>query len=534
MTEKVGVKGRLARMFLNFLDEHGDYRTSLEEAAARAAAASASSLLAKDREGRKKKRRRGRFGLGGEEFDDEDELDEIDMQEQQQAKPNPNQLPEDPYDQVQFYIRTFRQRTYEQFTEQVELTKLQVQNWMHDELHHPIRVPACSISLLLLCAAMLAWRRRRSKSQKIQRIHGIMGKKYVASTYLQPNFIRGKLLGEYTAEGVQELEKLEVKAVKAEEAALSGMRPYQRKKYERLQKLEYVGDLIVTIWLFVGMAASACCAVISVGRLYGYFLEYGDVSNIVGISNATEQLDGYIYSMEGPTDDDGYPLSMKNEAEEKYAVCLNEAEARGVEDPTTVCDVNAFFETVAAEQEQEVEVPLSPFRERILHLLNSTPLPPALNTYMATLPTQTVVYLSSLFSFTIFLLSHYIAHKIHMAVSSNDPMKLFVATSNDNTVKADGTVVAKRGETEAQRKRRERMLQQEKMKAQMARLAMEAKQKVAERRMRLEGEEAVKKEAEEAEVKKKEERVRCFSLMVLVPSFTCSNTNSFSTQFNTG
>ena len=311
MTEKVGLKGRLARMFLNFLDEHGDYRTSLEEAAARAAAASASSLLAKDREGRKKKRRRGRFGLGGEEFDedDEDELDEIDMQ--QQAKPNPNQLPEDPYDQVQFYIRTFRQRTYEQFTEQVELTKLQVQNWMHDELHHPIRVPACSISLLLLCAAMLAWRRRRSKSQKIQRIHGIMGKKYVASTYLQPNFIRGKLLGEYTAQGIQELEKLESKAVKAEEAALSGMRPYQRKKYERLQKLEYAGDLIVTIWLFIGMAASACCAVISVGRLYGYFLEYGDVSNIVGNNNETEQLDGYIYSMEGPTDDDGYPLSMR-------------------------------------------------------------------------------------------------------------------------------------------------------------------------------------------------------------------------------
>ena len=88
-------------------------------------------------------------------------------------------------------------------------------------------------------------------------------------------------------------------------------------------------------------------------------------------------------------------------------MCLNEAEARGVEDPTTVCDVNAFFN---AEQQQEVEVPLSPFRERILHLLNSTRLPPALNTYMATLPTQTVVYLSSLFSFTVFLLSHYIAH----------------------------------------------------------------------------------------------------------------------------
>ncbi|EJK67480.1 hypothetical protein THAOC_11478, partial [Thalassiosira oceanica] len=34
-----GAKARLARMFLNFLDEHGDYRTQLEETAARAAAA---------------------------------------------------------------------------------------------------------------------------------------------------------------------------------------------------------------------------------------------------------------------------------------------------------------------------------------------------------------------------------------------------------------------------------------------------------------------------------------------------------------
>jgi hypothetical protein len=141
--------------------------------------------------------------------------------------------------------------------------------------------------------------------------------------------------------------------------------------------------------------------------------------------------------------------------------------------------VHAFFEeaaAAAAQQEQE-EITLSPLRQQILQLLTKTSLPPSFTKYIAALPTQTVAYLSSLFSFALFLLSHYISHKIHVAALSNDPMKHFVATANDNTIKADGTVVAKKGETEAQRKRRERMLQQEKMKAQMAQLAMEAKQK---------------------------------------------------------
>jgi hypothetical protein len=189
---------------------------------------------------------------------------------------------------------------------------------------------------------------------------------------------------------------------------------------------------------------------------------------------------------------------------------LSEAEARGVEDPTTECDVKAFFEAAAAAeqlQKQQESLHLSPVRENVLQLLNYTRLPPALKTYIVTLSIQTVAYIFSLFSFSLFLFFHYISHKIHIAAISNDPMKHFVATANDDTIKADGTVVAKRGETEAQRKRRERMLQQEKMKAQMAQLAMEAKQKVDERRRRLEGEEAVKKEEEEAEVKKKEEQV---------------------------
>jgi hypothetical protein len=469
MPPNLGLKGRLARMFLDFLDEHGDYRTQLEEAAARAAAASASSLLAKDREGRKKKRRRGRFGLGGEEYDEDDE--ELEMIEERPPVDPKKQLPEDPYEQIQFYIRTFRQRTTEQFYEQVELKKLQIQTWMHDELHHPMRVPAFSLSLLILCAVLLGWRKRLAKFQKMQRVHGILGKKFVASTYLHPHFLRGRIMGEFSPTGQIELEKLNAKAQKAEEAALASMRPYQRKKYERLQKLEKIGDRIVTVWLMVGMAASACCAVISVGRLYGYFSDQYS-NNVMG--NETEKLDGYIYSIDGPTDNDGYPESIKNAAEENYAQCLSEAEASGIENPTTVCDVNVFFAEAAAQQQQNQEnVPLSPLREMILNLLNSTRIPPALATYLATLPNQTVAYLSSLFSFTLFLLTHYVSHKIHVAAMQNDPMKYFVATATDSTIKADGTVEAKKGETEAQRKRRERMLQQERYKAQMAQLAME-------------------------------------------------------------
>lgn len=455
MSERPGLKGRLARMFLNFLDEHGDYRTQLEEAAARAAAATAGSMLAKDRERLQKKRRRGRFGLSG---DDDDEH----YQEIEQQPPNTrNQLPEDPYDQVQFYIRTFRQRTYEQFAEQIRTMQLELQNWAHDELHHRTHVPVTSVSLSCLCALVLMYRRRRAHSRWVARIHGIMGKKYVASSYLHPNVLRGYIGGEYTASGWNEIQKLSGKASKAEEAALASMRPYQRKKYERLQKLERIGERIVTVWLIVGMVASLCCALLSVGRLYGHFVE-----------EEVQLLDGHIYSMDGPTDNDGYPLDNKNEAEENYAACLAEAEGRGVEDPTTVCNVHDFFE--AAEQQEEV---LSPLRQTVLQFLSNTSLPPTLSKYIATLPTQTIAYLSSLFSFGLFLFSHYISHKIHVSVLSNDPMKHFVATANDDTIKADGTVVAKKGETEAQRKRRERMLQQEKMKAQMAQLAMEAKQK---------------------------------------------------------
>jgi len=85
-------------------------------------------------------------------------------------------------------------------------------------------------------------------------------------------------------------------------------------------------------------------------------------------------------------------------------------------------------------------------------------------------------------------------------------MKHFVISATDKSIKADGTVAAKKGETEAQRKKRERMLQNERLKAKMAQLAMEAKQRVQERRERLEGAAAVEKEKEEAQKKLVEEQ----------------------------
>mmetsp|Transcript_11163 Transcript_11163/g.19778 ORF Transcript_11163/g.19778 Transcript_11163/m.19778 type:complete len:135 (-) Transcript_11163:452-856(-) len=120
MPPKTSVKGRLARAFLSFLDEHGDYRTQLEEAAARAAAAEANALYSKDRRGRKKKRRRGKLKDGEEEIAEGDEAweelfpfssPELD------APPKHPQLPEDPYEQIQFYFHTFTHRTKLQLEE---------------------------------------------------------------------------------------------------------------------------------------------------------------------------------------------------------------------------------------------------------------------------------------------------------------------------------------------------------------------------------------------------------------------------------
>ncbi|KAL9190063.1 hypothetical protein ACHAXT_007274 [Thalassiosira profunda] len=501
-----GVKAKLARAFLNFLDEHGDYRTTLEEAAARAAAAEAGALWAKDRRGRKKRRRRGR-GLLGEE--DEGELLEGEEEEEEEAEelppPQPKHpaLPEDPYEQIQFYFKTFTHRTQLQLEEKVEQYRTLTQKWVHDELHHPARVPLLSGGMLF--ATLLLWgvKARRKKISGIARVHGILGKKLNLKDYLHASFLKGRGLLQFSKEGKEKLDRMGEKADKAEAAALASMRPYQRKKYERFVRLERVGEGVVTFCLALGVLASGITLILSLAALIrGEHLSLGE----------GERLDGHIYSLDGPTDSDGYPIGMRELAEEKYAACVWEAEEQGIEDPTTVCDVESFFDEAANELHpngaaEEAEGPTSPLRTTIRHLLVShLRVPPALAAYLTTLRSQTIAYLSSLVTFLLFLTSHYLAHKIHLATIAHDPMKHFVLAATDKSVKADGTVEAKRGETEAQRKRRERMLQNERLKAKMAQLAAEAKQKVDERRERLEGAAAAEREKAEADRKVAEEQ----------------------------
>jgi len=280
--------------------------------------------------------------------------------------------------------------------------------------------------------------------------------------------------------------------------------------------------------LIVGLVASGVTLGLSLNSLFrdggggGGMENNGDDATILdGQQKKQKKLDGHIYSLDGPVDSDGYPLGMRELAEENYAKCLSDAEGNGIEDGTSVCNVNTFFDAAATAAELEgmqkkndksdillgEEVPSSPLRTKINNLLTSTlRMPPSLAIYLTTLQTQTIAYLSSLFTFLLFLTSHYIAHKIHLATMQNDPMKHFVASATDKSVRADGTVAIKKGETEAQRKKRERMLQNERLKSKMGQLAMEAKQRVEERRRRIEGHAAVEKEKEEVQKKAVEEQ----------------------------
>ena len=486
-----GVKARLARMFLNFLDEHGDYRTQLEETAARAAAAEANNLLAQDRRNKKKKKRRG-FKLTSnldwrDDLDDEELYDdEIEPPPAETLRP---QMPEDPYEQIQFYFRTFRHRTAEQITEQATEYKNLTVGWLHDELHHEFRVPFLSAVFMMASLLVIFVRRRARKVAKVDRIHAILGKSWTFPDYFNPNIIKGMLLLQHSAEGLVRLTKMKAKADKAESAALASMRPYQRKRYERLSRLEFLGDLSVTAVLLVGFFVSGVTLGMSLNRLhkngainltrlglgstfnttFKKDMTSGSISILDGVDTA---LDGHIYSIEDEVDADGYPINVKDDAEERYAACLFEAEESGVKDTAAACDANVFFgiaddgnmKDISEIQLQEVDEPMSPLRLRVEHfLVNKLHFPEAIAGYMATLQSQTIAYLSSLFTFILFLVSHYMSHKIHIAMLASDPMKHFVVV--DKTVKADGTVAAKRGETEAQRKKRERILQNERLKA---------------------------------------------------------------------
>ena len=503
-----GVKARLARMFLNFLDEHGDYRTQLEETAARAAAAEANNLLAQDRRNKKKKKRRGLKLMsnleGRDDIDDEELYDDYVDELEPPPEPLKPQMPEDPYEQIQFYFRTFRHRTAEQITEQATEYKNLTVGWLHDELHHELHVPLLSAIFMIASLLVIFLRRRARKVAKVDRVHAILSKPWNFSDYFSSNIIKGRLLLQHSADGLVRLTKMKAKADKAESAALASMRPYQRKRYERLSRLEFLGDLSVTAVLLVGFFVSGVtlgmslnglhksgainltklglgstfnttsAAAISINKTFQKDKASGSIPGVGILDGVDTALDGHIYSIEDEVDADGYPINLKDDAEERYAACLIEAEESGVKDTTTACDANVFFgidndgnikDGLSEIRLRKVDESVSPLRVKVEDfLVHKLHFPVAIASYLATLQGQTIAYLSSLFTFILFLLSHYMSHKIHLAALANDPMKHFVATV-DKTVKADGTVEAKRGETEAQRKKRERMLQNERLKA---------------------------------------------------------------------
>ena len=342
-----GLKARLARAFLNFLDEHGDYRTELEATAARAAAAEANSLFAKDKAGRKKKKKRNKDGSWI--YIDED--DELLLPPTQPTENKHPQLPEDPYEQIQFYYRTFKTHTTSQITNQLQIYTSNTKNWLHNELHNINHIS--SISLLMLCTITLLYglKLRNKKMMKLVRIHSILGKSFNLRDYIINSFIKGRVLLQLTQSGSEQINKLSEKAQKAEVAALSAMRPYQRKKYENYLKIMKVWEYVVKVLLVVGLLLSGATFLwglnglvrgttrlnygldgVSNGGMDGSASGMGSSSSdslgIDGMNNGG--LDGQIYSYNGPTDSDGYPLGMRSVAEENYASCLLDAEVDGI------------------------------------------------------------------------------------------------------------------------------------------------------------------------------------------------------------
>jgi len=343
-----GLKARLARAFLNFLDEHGDYRTELEATAARAAAAEANSLFAKDKAGRKKKKKRGKDGSWIYIDEDDELLLQQPPQTQQPTEKKGTQLPEDPYEQIQFYYNTFKTHTTSQIHNQLQIYSSNTKNWLHDELHHTKHVS--SISFLMLCTIGILYgvKLRNKKMMKLVRIHSILGKTFNLKDYILNSFIKGRVLLQLTQSGSEQIVKLSEKANKAEVAALSAMRPYQRKKYENYINLMKCWEYVVKVLLVAGLCLSGFTFLwglnglvrgtnssldgLPSGGIGGSADGMGSSvsSNSLGGMNSEGGLDGEIYSYNGPTDSDGYPLNMRSVAEENYANCLLDAEVDGI------------------------------------------------------------------------------------------------------------------------------------------------------------------------------------------------------------
>jgi len=333
-----GLKARLARAFLNFLDEHGDYRTELEATAARAAAAEANSLFAKDKAGRKKKKKRGKDGSWI--YIDEDEL--LLQPPVQPTEKKGTQLPEDPYEQIQFYYNTFKTHTTSQIHNQLSIYSSNTKNWLHNELHHTKHVSSISFVMLCTIGILYGVKLRNKKMMKLVRIHSILGKTFNLRDYILNSFIKGRVLLQLTQSGSEQIHKLQEKAEKAEVAALSAMRPYQRKKYENYIKIMKVWEIVVKVLLVAGLCLSGFTFLwglnglvkgttsygLSNGGLDGSAAMGGSSNSLGGMNNGG--LDGQIYSYNGPTDSDGYPINIRNVAEENYANCLLNAEGNGI------------------------------------------------------------------------------------------------------------------------------------------------------------------------------------------------------------
>ena len=568
------LKARLARSFLDFLDEHGNYRSSLEEAAARAAAAEANSLWARDNENGRERRRRSTDGGGwDDEYHEDGRIIAPPAAPVETTTATPK-LPEDPYEQIMYYYSALKLRLASDAKHRAYRARAYVVNVVHDELHHHTHVPVvCAVMLLVGIALHFVKLRRRAMRPDV-RAHSVLGKKFFVEHYVQDDNDGGGggddtkkkeetgddddenattvtttimttkvqqssssmkhririiiqkyiniILLRYTNDKYRTLLSMRDKSTKAEMAALSSMKHRDRTRYQRLIRLERTWEIYVMSVLCI-MAVSSCVICLSSSLYYSLLLPLGregsssssttidggirNFNDIYAIqtTDAIRNLNGHLYNSLHGHDH----VDTTSTVYDEYDACLESnveevSNVHGLVDFSMMCDFNNSSSFVLSnnttlvvtpppppddvDNDDYYDVVTSPFRTTINDfLITKLHIPPTLSTYLTTLRLRTLSYLSSIFVFLLLLASHYIANKITLLTMYYDPMKHFVLRAADTSVKADGTVEAKRGETEAQRKKRERMMQAERLKAQMAQLAMEAKMAAQARIARLEG-----------------------------------------------
>ena len=575
------LKARLARSFLNFLDEHGNYRSSLEEAAARAAAAEANSLWARGN-GHNNRRR-------DEDHYEENRISAPPIPPVEATTTTTPKLPEDPYEQIMYYYSALKLRLASDAKHRASRARKYIADGVHDELHHITRVPLVCTAMLLVGVALHFVKLRRRAMRPDVRAHSVLGKKFLVEHYVEDddNDIGGGgnntkkeetgdddkngattatttatimtkvqqgssssskhririitrkyiniILLRYTNDKYRTLLSMRDRSTKAEMAALSSMKHRDRTRYIRLMKLERTWEVYVMGALCILSVSSCVICLLSslhysllplLGRegsssssssssttaIDGGGIRFFNDIYAIQTTDAIRNLNGHLYnSFQGHDHVD----TTSTVYDDEYDACPESNVEEGSNDVrdgsvdfTMMCDFNNSSSLVSndttlvitppppppddVDNDDYYDVVTSPFRTTINNfLITKLHIPPTLSTYLTTLRLRTLSYLSSIFVFLLLLASHYIANKITLLTTYYDPMKHFVSRATDTSVKADGTVEAKRGETEAQRKKRERMMQAERLKAQMAQLAMEAKMAAQARIARLEGAAAV-------------------------------------------